>query len=503
MLTKFDYNLNFLFNSKFKTSDVSISANLFDKFPFGDKKSFSWEEGKYSKKISDAWNDYISSSKEISSSKINIVLENKFLKNNLKNIEINENFIEHGTNWIYSFTENFYAFSFSIVSYFLESQIYQDNYNVSKKLYWHKTLSLHNSTLLLSMVLDQIMNICLLNMPFFNEFFKHFLTSSEFNNLFFYHPEYFFILKMQLLTFSNLYFSNTYLSNQLLTVEESFITPTLMLPQLLLLYFLVMLFFVIYFSYFNNPNTEDNIVDHDYLSFNVTIEAEEEIGSMDDMILSSVILLYIFLWFFWIYSWSSISITPQLTMSIYLFPFLYFIIFFIPCSLLYDYGSYFLTYLNGVGKSSILILELLFDYIAVSIFYLRLIVQNVRLVFMLFTYSELHELIIFHSTDKNILIGDDNYTSSWNGDKTHHNSFSYYLIFKLPVYIMNWLYELFHTFFMVIFQFVAFFAMIFWLFLFLYSMFVAELQENFFTDKRNIKKNIFNKITNYKLSLIS
>jgi hypothetical protein len=60
------------------------------------------------------------------------------------------------------------------------------------------------------------------------------------------------------------------------------------------------LFIITYFSYFNNLNTEDNIVDHDYLAFNVTIEAEEEIGSMDDMLLTSVILLYIFLWFFWI-----------------------------------------------------------------------------------------------------------------------------------------------------------------------------------------------------------
>ena len=99
-------------------------------------------------------------------------------------------------------------------------------------------------------------------------------------------------------------------------------------------------------------------------------------------------------------------------MTIYLFPFIYFIIFFIPISLLYDYGSYFLTYLNGVGKSSVMLLELLFDYIAVAIFYLRLMVQNVRLVFMLFTYSELHELVVFYSIDKNLLPSNESYTNS-------------------------------------------------------------------------------------------
>jgi hypothetical protein len=96
-------------------------------------------------------------------------------------------------------------------------------------------------------------------------------------------------------------------------------------------------------------------------------------------------------------------------MSIYLFPFIYFIILFLPVSLLYDYGSYFLTYLNGVGKSSVLMLELLFDYIAVSIFFLRLMVQNVRLVFMLFTYGELHELVVYFNIDRNLIIMNESF----------------------------------------------------------------------------------------------
>ena len=91
-------------------------------------------------------------------------------------------------------------------------------------------------------------------------------------------------------------------------------------------------------------------------------------------------------------------------MTIVLFPLLYFIILFIPFSLLYDYGSYFLTYLNGVSKSSVMSIEFLFDIIAVSIFFLRLTVQNVRLVFMLFTYTELHEMIVFFFNDKNVFL---------------------------------------------------------------------------------------------------
>src|SRR5215217_2475223 len=108
-------------------------------------------------------------------------------------------------------------------------------------------------------------------------------------------------------------------------------------------------------------------------------------------------------------------------MSIYLFPFIYFIILFLPISLLYDYGSYFLTYLNGVGKSSVLMLELLFDYIAVSIFFLRLMVQNVRLVFMLFTYGELHELVVFFNIDRNLILMNESFVDGWSKSKTNFN----------------------------------------------------------------------------------
>jgi hypothetical protein len=58
------------------------------------------------------------------------------------------------------------------------------------------------------------------------------------------------------------------------------------------------------------------------------------------------------------------------------------------------------------------------------------------------------------------------------------------------------MYELLHTFFVVTAQFVAFFAMVFWLFLFLYTMFVIEQQEKFFQEKKEKRKAIFKKIFN-------
>ena len=132
-------------------------------------------------------------------------------------------------------------------------------------------------------------------LPYFDGFFKNLYNSFELKNLFLFHPEYIFIFKNILFSYYSNYLSNIYISNYNLVLNESFISPCLMVFQLFFIYFLIILFLVSYFSYFNNANSEDNILDHDYLAYNVTIEAEEEIGSMDDMVLTSVILLYIFL----------------------------------------------------------------------------------------------------------------------------------------------------------------------------------------------------------------
>jgi len=77
--------------------------------------------------------------------------------------------------------------------------------------------------------------------------------------------------------------------------EENFLNPVLILPHLIVIAMFVMFFISLYFSYYNSSVKEENTIDHDYLIANATVEAEEEIGSLDDMLLSILILSYIFL----------------------------------------------------------------------------------------------------------------------------------------------------------------------------------------------------------------
>jgi hypothetical protein len=100
---------------------------------------------------------------------------------------------------------------------------------------------------------------------------------------------------------------------------------------------------------------------------------------------------------------------PELTLVFFLFPGLYYIIIGIPTFLIYDFGIFFLAYLRGVGPSPVLLFELMYDYIAVIIFYTRILVQGVRLVLMIFTYASMHDLILFFSFSQKIFLGSETF----------------------------------------------------------------------------------------------
>jgi hypothetical protein len=220
--------------------------------------------------------------------------------------------------------------------------------------------------------------------------------SDEVLYVYIYNPELIF-LKKQIFKDYYEYFSNFFIIFNESTIVETLSNPIILLPQFLFLVYISLIFISFYFNYFSTANKEEATVDSDYLIASATVEAEKEITCFDDMILGFVILLYIFGWYFYIHCWSVISSLPELAFLFYLFPGLYFIIFGIPTSLLYDFGLYFAAYLRGVGTLPVFTYELVFDYIAVLIFYTRIIVQGVRLVLMLFTFAELHEYVIHFS----------------------------------------------------------------------------------------------------------
>jgi hypothetical protein len=117
-----------------------------------------------------------------------------------------------------------------------------------------------------------------------------------------------------------------------------------------------------------------------------------------------------------------------------------------------------------------------------------LCVQAVRLILMFFVYVSLHDLILYWTLMSWLLYGHESIWTDLSRLQFNFDSLSYFFILKLPTHLVYWLYEVLHTFFVVTGQFVAFFAMVFWLFFFLYTLFTFDSHEAFLNFKRNYYK---------------
>jgi hypothetical protein len=105
--------------------------------------------------------------------------------------------------------------------------------------------------------------------------------------------------------------------------------------------------------------------------------------------------------------------------------------------------------------------ELTYDYIAIAAFYIKLIVQAVRLILMAGTYMSMHDLILYSPYDRKAMLGCDNFWEDISNVSSTNGSMSYFLLCCLPGWVFYWVYEVLHTFFVVTAQSIAFFAMVF------------------------------------------
>jgi len=349
----------------------------------------------------------------------------------------------------------------------------------------------NSNTLYWSVVIDKKENINVYQNPYFNAWYKYFLFSQENIFITYLHPELFFINDSIVNTLVLPFTGMLYFAISLKSTVESYISPIFSILQVIIGFVFFILFIMLYFSYYTNSVKEENTIDQDFLVSAMTVEAEEEIASIDDSAMSLFLLIYIFGWYFYANSVFLLNNVPEVSMLFYHLPFLYYIIFFIPTLLLYDFGIFFLTYLRGASTTPSFAMEMLYDYIAFVAFYIRLVVQNVRLLLMTFTYFSLYECILSFIAFSSWF---NQYEILWEGGYNYTSYSSYYFLIKVPSQIIYWLYELLHTFFVVTAQFIAFFAMVFWLFLFLYTMFVMEQQEHYFGSKRLERKQMLQKL---------
>lgn len=395
-----------------------------------------------------------------------------------------ENALERGAHWIYMLVDTVLAYDFNIFYYLSPSLILLEMFPAPTLLTEISMWENSSNIVEWARSIDAQMLNCLYQNPYINAWTRSLHDSIENSLILYMHSEAYFFSSTSSNTHALPFTSSLFESILSQVLMEGFLSPLFEVLDILAFTYVVALFLVFFLSYYNSYSKEENTIDQDFFIASSSVESEEEIASVEDISLALVILIFVFGWYFYINCPFLLNKIPELSVAYYALPFLYYTIIFVPTFLIYDFGIFFLTYLRGAATTSSLIMELLYDYIAFAAFYVRLAVQNVRLLLMLFTYFSLYECIMVYTT----------FNSSealWQTANTHwnysgHNS--YYFLLKIPTQIIYWIYELLHTFFVLTAQFVAFFAMVFWLFLFLYTMFISEQQEKYFTEKKEKRK---------------
>lgn len=409
-------------------------------------------------------NDYKSSS-------IGLVL----LDNN--QLEVQSPLLLRGVEWIFSWLESAITYSTTIM---YESNLVPTDITDIEHFLWAYDYKL--STFIFMSVMQDLLDFGnSISLPFLDNWYSYINTAST--NIVFHleHPEHKYFYNSAAVDYILPYVSKIRFLIEMETSNEGVILIPFVILDIL---WKIGLFgiFVSFLMYWYNVSVNSNNVDSDFLVNSLTIEAEEEIASIDDTVLLLVVVFFIFGWFFF-FNYLNILTFLGEVMFIFLFlPLLLYILFFIPIFLLFDYGMHFITYLRGAGSSSSLLMEFIYDCIAFLAFFIRLSVQNVRLLLITLTFFSLYEFILFfvnvnwfNSNFEQL----DKLIASSSGMQT-----SYYYFLYVVNKTIYWIYELLHTFFVTVAQFVAFFAMVFWLFLFLYTMFVVEEFEKYLDDKR-------------------
>lgn len=401
-----------------------------------------------------------------------------------------------GLDWVYTHVETLYMYDYKIVYFWLLNNVYDESVDFFFISAWYVSLQSSSLQLLLSVLLDNYIADSLFQLSLTDEWVRSYISSKDATLFVIHHPEIIFF-KNQLL---NNFFFNFLTDMNISAIQyldsQSLLSPIMLFPQLLFVAYLGFLFVAFYFSFYQSASKEEATIDADYLSASVTVESEKEIGSIDDMLMPMLIIIYTFGWYFYLYCWNIFCCVPEIVLVFFFFPLLYYTIGNTPTFLLYDFGILYNCYLRGIAPTPSMVFELMYDYIAVIAFYVRILTQGVRLALMFFAYAGMHDYVLYMDYSHRYLTGNESIWEEISNVNTSISSVTYFFLGVLPGHILNLLYEIFHTFFVVTGQLVAYLGMIFWLFLFLFTFFVIEKQESYFDERRKYRQDLLKKIRN-------
>jgi hypothetical protein len=106
-------------------------------------------------------------------------------------------------------------------------------------------------------------------------------------------------------------------------------------------------------------------------------------------------------------------------------------------SLAFDFGIFFLAYLGGAGKTSLLLGEIFSDTVAFAVFYIRKLIHAVRLAIVSGVIFELQEFVMLYSYDQYFFIGNESILDNLNKELFSVRGSSYFIFMTLPTFLFH------------------------------------------------------------------
>lgn len=213
------------------------------------------------------------------------------------------------------------------------------------------------------------------------------------------------------------------------------------------------------------------------------VEAEKEVGPMDDILLPILLVLFAsIMWFFLLMPLNVLQYSEVFLDGLIIFFFCYIIVS-LPINLLYECGFFFSTFFRGAAGSTSTLMELVYDLIANTTMFARMQVQHVRVILGLAMYMETAnyvETLSLHGLfDANTHTSIAKWSPAWERSTNTGVSFIVDQILQISTLIA----EIGHYIVFLIQSSASYAALIFWLFSLLYSGFVKEPLELYFAFK--------------------
>ena len=250
-----------------------------------------------------------------------------------------------------------------------------------------------------------------------------------------------------------------------------------------LLIIVLFLYYVLVFGYMLWSNMQYGqfifTINYGYLG-----EIEGEYGASEDYLgyLMGLLLLVfwyylftLFLHYIWEYYLHSILVG---------WVFLICLTWLLPFTTLGNFGLGFASYVRGAGKGVAVGIEVLLDYIAVSVIFIRFFIQNIRFLLIFLAYFELFEFLNLQVYFNSVYFGTSLFEyKSWCGGSYTVGLFLE-LFFNLVWLGVLYFYYVIHLTILYLVQIGIYFLLSFWLFGFLFTSFTLTPLERHFLVNR-------------------